>query len=57
MLDSHYRFLSIDLESCRKKGRNRVDTCLQKLVLEDYLCAVPEELRMEKKMLEIFLCA
>ena len=37
MLGSHYRFLSIYSKSHRQKGRSGVDTCLQKLVLENYL--------------------
>ena len=57
MLGSHCRFLSINSKSHRQKGRSRVDTCLQKLVLENYLCAVPDELNMEKEMLETFIYA
>ena len=52
MLDSHHRFLSIDSNSHRKKGRSRIDTCLLKQVLENYLRAVPDELNIEKEMLE-----
>ena len=49
MLGSHYRFLSIGSKIHRQKGRNRVDTCLQKQLLENYLCAVPDKLNMEKR--------
>ena len=52
MLGSHYRFLFLDSKSRRQKGRSRVDTCLPKLVLESYLLAVPDEVNMEKEMLE-----
>ena len=57
MLGSHYRFLSIDSKIHQQKGRSRVDTCLQRIVLENYLCPVPDELNMEKEMLETFICA
>ena len=57
MLGLHYRLLSVVSKSHRQKGRSRVDTCLQKLVLGDYLCAVPDELNMEKEMLETFIYA
>jgi len=53
-LGSHYRFSSIDSKSHRQKGRSRVDTCLQKQVFENYLRAVPDEVNMEKEMLETF---
>ena len=55
MLGSNYRFMSIDSKSHRKIGRSRVDTCPQKLVLANYLCAVPDEVGMEKEMLETFI--
>ena len=54
MLGSHYISLSIDTESHRQKGRSRVDTCPQKPVLENY---VPDEVQMEKEMLETFIYA
>ena len=57
MLGSHCRFLSIDSKSHRKKGGSRVDACLQKLVLENYLRAVPDEVNMEQEMLEAFIYA
>ena len=57
MLGSHYRFLSIDSKSHRQEGRTRKDTCLQKLVLENYLRVVSDELNMGKEMLETFICA
>ena len=57
MLGSHYRFLYIDSKSNRQKGRCRVDTCLQKQLLENYLRAVPDEVNMEKEMLETFIYA
>ena len=57
MLGSHYRFLSIDSTSHRQNGRSRVDTCLQKRVLKNYLCAVPDELNMEKEMRGTFIYA
>ena len=56
MLGSHHRFLSIDSKSHRHKGRSRIDICLRKLVLEKYLRVVPDELNMEKEMLETFIC-
>ena len=56
MLGSHYRFLPTGSESHRQKGRSRIDTCLQKLVLDNYLRAVSDELNMEKEMLETFIC-
>ena len=56
MLRSHYRFLSKDSKCHRQKGRIRIDTCLQKLVLANYVCTVPDELNMEKEMLERFIC-
>ena len=55
MLGSHYILLSIDSESHRQKGRSRIDTCLQKLELENYLHAVTDEINMEKEMLETFI--
>ena len=57
MLGSHYGFLSTDSKSHRQKGRSRVDTFLQKLVSENYLHAVPDELNMEKEMSETFIYA
>ena len=57
MLGSHYRFLSIDSKSLRQKGRSRVDTCLRKQVPENYLRAVPDEVNMEKEILETFIYA
>ena len=51
MLGSHDRFLSIDSESHRRKGRNQIDTCLQSLVLSNYLRAVPDKINMGKEML------
>jgi len=57
MLGSHYKLLLIDAESHRQNGRSRIDTCLLKLVLENYLRAVPDELNMEKDTLESFICA
>jgi len=57
MLGSHYISSSIDTESHRQKGRSRVDTCPQKPVLENYLHAVPDEVQMEKEMLETFIYA
>ena len=56
LLGSHYRSLSIDLKSHRQKGRSRVDTCLRKPVLGNYLRAVPDVVNMEKEMLETFIC-
>ena len=55
ILGSHCRSLSIDSKSHRKKGRGRIDTCLQKQVLENYLRAAPDEVNMEKEMLETFI--
>ena len=57
MLGSHCRIFSIDSKSHREKGRSRVDACLQKLVLANYLRAVPDEVNMEKEMLETFIYA
>ena len=57
MLGSHYRFLSIDAKRHRQKGRSRLDTCLQKLVSENYLRAVLDEVSMEKEMPETFINA
>ena len=57
MLGSHYGILSIDSKSHRQKGRSRVDACLQKLVLQNYLRAVTDEVNIEKEMLETFIYA
>ena len=34
-----------------------MDTCLQELVLENCLYAVPDELNMEKEIIDAFICA
>ena len=56
MPGSHYRFLTIDSQSHQQKGRSWIEICLKKIVLGNYLSAVPYELNMEKEMLEIFIC-
>ena len=57
MLGSHYRLLSMDSKSHRQKGRSQGDTSLQKLVLENYLRAVSDEVNMEKEMLDTLIYA
>ena len=57
MLGSNYRFMSIDSKSHRKIGRSRVDSYLQKQVLENYLRALPNEVNIEKEMPETFIYA
>ena len=57
MLGSHCRIISVDSKSHQQKGRGLVDTRLQKHLLENYMRAVPDEVNIEKEMLETFIHA
>ena len=56
MLGSHYGFLPIDSKSHRQKGRSRVDTCLQKLVLENNLRGTWWSKHGKRDAWNIYLC-